>query len=172
MLKISDDKGKSHFIALPSILDEDGVKRRNKSLSRPLEGGFFYFYCLGCFSPFRTETTLKNHVHLCKNNKFPKIELPEDGSNFKRYKPCAKSLRMDTVMYADFESILLPYSTCDKEHETCKKVNKQVPCGYSINVVSAHNKSSKQSYYRGDNAVSPFCKEILNLAYKFITIYK
>ena len=127
---------------------------------------------MGCLSPFCTEATLKNHVDLCKNNKFPKIELPEDGSNFKRYKPGARSLKMDTVIYADFESILLPYSTCDKEHETCKKVNKQVPCGYSINVVSAHNKSSKQSYYRGDNAVSAFCKEILNLAYKFITIYK
>ena len=43
LLKMSDDKGKSHFLALPSILDEDGVKRRNKSLSRPLEGGFFIF---------------------------------------------------------------------------------------------------------------------------------
>ena len=68
---------------------------------------------------------------------------------------------MNTV---DFESILVPYSTCDKEHETCKKVNKQVPCGYSINVVNSHYKSSKQSCYRGDNAVSAFCKEIRNLA--------
>ena len=100
------------------------------------------YYCLGCFHTFRTEATLKNHVELCKNNKFAKIDLPEEGSNFKRYKPGAKSLKMDTVMYADFELILVPYSTCDKEHETCKKVNKQVPCGYSINVVSTHRKTS------------------------------
>ena len=53
-----------------------------------------------------------------------------------------------------------------------KKVNKQVPCGYSINVLNNHDKSSKQSYYRGDNAVSAFFKEIRNLAYKFINIYK
>ena len=125
---------------------------------------------MGYFGSFRTETTLKNHVDLCKNNKFAKIELPEEGSNFKRYKPGAKSLKMDTETEADFQSIVLPYSTCDKEHETCKKVNKQVPCGYSINVVSAHNESSKQSYYRGDNAVGSFCKEIRNLAYKFINI--
>ena len=65
----------------------------------------------------------------------------------------------------------LPYTTCDKEHGTCKKVNKQVPCGYSINVVSSHDKSSKQSYCRGGNAVSAFCKEMRNLAYKFINIY-
>ena len=115
---------------------------------------------------------MKNHVDLCKNNKFAKIDLPEEGSNFKRYKPGAKSLKMDTVMYADFESILVPYSTCDKEHETCKKVNRQVPCGYSINVVSTHRKTSKQYCYRGEDAVSNFCKKVRSLAYDFINIYK
>ena len=146
LLKISHGKDKGHFLALPNDLDEDGVKRPYKSLSRLMEGissnSHENYYCLGCFHSFRTETTLKNHVDLCKNNKFAKIDLPEEGSNFKRYKPGAKSLKMDTVMYADFELILVPYSICDKEHETCKKVNKQVPCGYSINVVSTHRKTS------------------------------
>ena len=128
MLKISDGKGKWHFLVLRSILDEDGVKRPYKSLSRLMEGissnSHEDYYCLGCFHSFRTKTTLKNHVDLCKNNEFAKTDLPEEGSNFKRYKPGAKSLKMDTVIYADFESILVPYATCDKEHETCKKVNK------------------------------------------------
>ena len=88
LLKISDGKGKWHFLALPSILDEDGVKRPYKSLSRLMEGissnSHGDFYCLGCFSSFRTKSTLKNHVDLCKNNKFAKIELAEEGSNFKR----------------------------------------------------------------------------------------
>ena len=97
MLKISDGKGKWHFLVLPSILDEDGGKRPCKSLSRLLEdissNNHDDFYCLGCFSPFRTKTTLKNHIDLCKNNKFAKIELPEKGSNFRKYKPGAKSLK-------------------------------------------------------------------------------
>ena len=59
-----------------------------------------------------------------------------------------------------------------KEYETCKKVNKQVPCGYTINVANSHDRSSKQSYYRRDDAVSEFCKEIRKLAYKHINIYK
>lgn len=91
LLKISDGEGKWHFLALPSILDEDGGKRPCKSLSRLLE--YDDFYCLGCFSSFRTKTTLKNYVDLCKNNKFAKIELPEKGSNFRKYKPGAKSLK-------------------------------------------------------------------------------
>ena len=69
MLKISDGKGKWHFLVLRSILDEDGVKRPYKSLSRLMEGissnSHEDYYCLGCFHSLRTKTTLKNHVDLC-----------------------------------------------------------------------------------------------------------
>ena len=75
-LKISDGKGKWHFLALPRVLDEDCVKRPYKSLSRLIEGissnSHKNYYCLGCFHSFYTETTLQNHEHLCKNNKFSK----------------------------------------------------------------------------------------------------
>ena len=159
---------------MPSNLDEDGVRRPKKSISRLLEGisskSHDDFYCFGCLHSFRSESALKNHVDSCKNNKFAKTELPNSENNFKKYKPGAKSLKMNTVIYADFESILVPYSTCDKENETNKKIKKQVPCGYSINVVSNRNDTSKQTYYRGDNAVSKFCKEIRTTAYEKLTI--
>ena len=93
-------------------------------------------------------------------------ELPKEGSDFKMDKPGAKSLKTNSVIYADFESILAPYNTNDKEHKKCKKLNKHLACFYSINVVNSHDQSSKQSYDLGDNAVSAFCKEIRNLAYK------
>ena len=159
---------------MPSNLDEDGVRRPKKSISRLLEGisskSHDDFYCFGCLHSFRSESALKHHVDSCKNNKFAKIELPNSENNFKKYKPGAKSLKMNTVIYADFESILVPYSTCDKENETNKKIKKQVPCGYSINVVSNRNDTSKQTYYRGDNAVSKFCKEIRTTAFEKLTI--
>ena len=78
LLKISDGKGKWHFLALPSDLDKNGVKRPYKSLSRLMEdisNSQENYYCLGCFHFFRTETTLKNCVDLCKSNKFAKIDL-------------------------------------------------------------------------------------------------
>ena len=104
--------------------------------------------------------------------KFAKVELPSKDKNFKKYNPGVKSLKMNTVIYADFQSILVPYSTCDKENQTSKIINKQVPCGYSINVVNSHNNTSKQTYYRGDDAVSTFCKEIRAIAYEKISICK
>ena len=151
---------KYSFLALPSILDEDGVKRLTKSLSRLMEGiaskSHGDFYCYGCFHSFCAE--------LCKYNDFCKIELPKEDKNIKQHTPGAKSLKMNSVTYADFESILLPYSSCDKEDVITKKLDKQVPCDYSINVVTNHNNESKQTYYRGERSVATFCKGIRNIA--------
>ena len=75
---------------------------------------------------------------------------------------------MNSVTYADFESILLPYSSCDKEDVITKSLNKQVPCGYSISVVTNHNNVSKQTYFRGESTVTTFCKEIPGYCRRFI----
>ena len=79
---------------------------------------------------------------------------------------------MNSVIFADFVSILLPYSTCDKENVTTKKFNKQVPSRYSINVVNSHNKESKQTYYRNNATVTKFCKEIRDIAQNLLNIEK
>ena len=58
LLKIADESGKQHFLALPRILDKDGVKRPTRSLSRLMEGisskshGDLYRY--GCLHSFCT----------------------------------------------------------------------------------------------------------------------
>ena len=76
LLKISDGKGKWHFLALPSVLDEDGVKRPYKSLSRLMEGissnSHENYYCLGCFHYFRTKTTL---IEKHQNNIFIAVKM-------------------------------------------------------------------------------------------------
>ena len=63
LLKIGDDKGKWHYLALPSNLDEDGFRKPKKSISRLLEGisskNHWNFYFYGCFHSFRTEIALK-----------------------------------------------------------------------------------------------------------------
>ena len=129
LLKMTDDRDKWHFLALPSILDEDGVKRPTKSLSRLMEGiaskSHGDFYCYGCFHSFCAESTLKKHVELCKYNDFCKIELSEEDKNIKQHEPGAKSLIMNSVISAHFESILSPYSTCHQEKVKTKKLNQQ-----------------------------------------------
>ena len=130
------------------------------------------FSCYGCLNSFCTQSTLKNHIELCKHNKFCKIELPKEGENIKQFATGVKSLRMNSVIYADFESILLSYSTCDKENVTTKKLNKHVPCGYSINIVTNHNNDFKQTYYTGNATVATFCNEICDIGQNLLKIEK
>ena len=63
LLKITDDKGSWHFLALPSILDESGVNRPMKVLSKLVNGrsssNHGDFYCYGCFHSFRTQKHCK-----------------------------------------------------------------------------------------------------------------
>ena len=69
LLKITDDKGNWHFLALRSELDENSVKKPIKTLSKLMNGisssNRGDFYCYGCFHSFRTEATLNNHFELC-----------------------------------------------------------------------------------------------------------
>ena len=44
-------------------------------------------------------SALKQHLQKIE---FVKIELPEEGINFKSYKPGDKSLKVNTVIYASF----------------------------------------------------------------------
>ena len=130
------------------------------------------FYCYGCVNSFCAESTLKKHVKLCKYKVFCKIELPKEDKNTKQYTPGAKSLKVNSVIYADFESILSPYSTCDKEDVITKSLNKQISCGYSINIITNHNNQSKQNYYSDDTTVSTFCREIPDIAQDLLNIEK
>ena len=52
-----------------------------------------------------------------------------------------------------------------------KILNDHIPCGFSINVVSS-NGPNKLTYYRGDNAVSIFCKKIRAIAYEKFKIHR
>ena len=79
---------------------------------------------------------------------------------------------MNSVIYAEFESILVPYSTCDKEDVTTKYLNKHVTCGYSLNVKTDRDKQTKQTHYRGDNVVATFCKEVRDKVQDLINMEK
>ena len=76
LLKITDESEKWHFLALPSIQYEDGIKRPTKNPSRLMKviaskchGNV---YCYGCLHSFSTLSTLKKHVHICKYSNFVK----------------------------------------------------------------------------------------------------
>ena len=126
--------------------------------------GDFYYY--GFFHSFRTESALNKHIELCKDNKFCQIDLPKKGKNLKYHKPGSKSLKMDYTIYADFETLLIPYQACDNKDTVTKELDKHEVCGYSINVINNHTKETKQTYYRGEDSLIKLCKEVREIGKK------
>ena len=118
------------------------------------------FCCCSYFHSFKTESALIKHTELCKNNKCCEVKLPKKGKNFKYHKPGSKAIKMNYVIYADFETLSIQYHTCDNEHNIRKEINKHEVCGYSINIVSNHTKKTKQTYYRGEYSLIKFCKKL------------
>ena len=71
---------------------------------------------------------------------------------------------MNYEIYAHLEALLKLYRTCDNEYTITKEINKHEACGYSINVVSNHTKETQQTYYRGKDSLTKFCKELREIS--------
>ena len=152
---------------------DDGYLRPTKRFSKLMNGisskNHGDFYCYGCFHSCRTKSVLYKHTELCKDNKFCDIQLPKQGKNFKYHKPGSNSLKITYVIYADFETLLILYHACDNKYTITKELNKHEVCGYSINVVSNHTKETQQTYYRGDDSLIKFCKELREIGTSILT---
>ena len=108
---------------------------------------------------FRCKSTLEKHTQLYKNHDFWKIKLPEEDKKIKEHKYGSKALRMNDVIYIDLECLLVNQDTClnnpNKSHTT--NVSHHIPSGYSITTLRNHNKSTKVSYYRGEDCIQKLC---------------
>ena len=75
LLMITDGK-KWHYLAIISI------PMLLRGITSKHGGGF---YCLNCFSSFRTKNALKNHENICKDGDYCYIEMPNGESNILKY---------------------------------------------------------------------------------------
>ena len=79
------------------------------------------------------------------------------------------------VVYADLECLPEKMSTCynNPEKSSTTKINKHTPSGYSIFTHCSFDKSkSKFSYYRGEDCMKKFCKDLREHAAKIINYEK
>ena len=119
------------------------------------------FYCLNCFSSFRTNCALKNHENLCRNHNYCCIEMPDKGNNILKYNPGEKSMKIQDVIFLDIECLLEKISTFgnNPEKSSTTKLNKHVPCGFSLfNHCSFDTTKSMLDYYRSKDCMKVLCK--------------
>ena len=144
-----------------------------KTLSRLLRGITSNhdrdFYCLDCFHSYRTKNKLEAHKKICENRDYCHVEMPTKDNNTIKYNQGEKSIKLPFVVYADLECLLEKMSTCynNPEKSSTTKINKHTPSGYSIFTHCSFDKlKNKLNYYRGEDCMKKFCKDLREHATK------
>ena len=104
--------------AIDLLLISDGEKKHYcwiKNFNRLLgRKGKPRYFCKTCMNGFTRPDALTNHRTYCNEEGTVRIVLPKPGSeesvlHFKNYN---RSMRVPFVIYADFESCIVPVDTC------------------------------------------------------------
>ena len=120
-------------------------------------------YCLNCFCAYSTKNKLEKHKKICKNHDYCHVEMPTKDNNIIKYNQGEKSIKMPFTIYADLECLLEKMSNCQNNpnKSSTTKINKYTPSGYSIFTHCSFNESkNKLNYYRGDDCMKKFCKDL------------
>ena len=116
-------------------------------------------FCRYCLQSFSTEEILKSHIKDCFeiNSKQRFIMLKKgDYVTFKNYETKIKS---QFIIYADFESIIVPENNGKQNPEKSytNKYQKYISCSYGCNLVCVDDKSFKTfKTYIGKDAIYNF----------------
>ena len=133
------------------------------------------FYCLNCFHSYRTKNKLEAHKKICENRDNCHVEMLTKDNNTIKYNQGEKSIKLTFIVYADLECLLEKISTCynNPEKSSTTKINKHKPSGYSIFTHCSFDKSkNKLNYYRGEDCMKKFCKDLREHATKIINYEK
>ena len=150
-----------------------------KNLSRLLRGKTSNhdgdLYCRKCFHSYRTKNKLDAHKKICENHEYCHIEMPTKDNNIIKYNQGEKSLKLPFIIYADLECLLEKINTCynNPEESSTTKINKHIPSGDSMFTHCSFDKSkNKLNYYRGEDCMKRFCKDLREHATKIINCEK
>ena len=138
-IRISDNDNREKTINLLLISnDETNHYCWIKSMSRLLnsqtnKNGHTWYYCERCLSSFKTEKSLDKHSGYCKDHEAVRSIMPKKGTILK-FKNHKHSMRVPFVIYADFECLTEPISSCqpDEMKSYTQRYQKHNPSGFSF----------------------------------------
>ena len=101
--------------------------------------------------------------------------MPSPSNNIIKYNSGEKSLELPFIIYADLEYLLQKIDTCynNPDLSSTTKINQHIPSGYSIYTNFSLDKANdKLSYYRGEDCMKRFCKDLKDHETKIIDFKK
>ena len=124
---------------------------------------------------YRTKNKLESLKKICENRDYCHVEMPTKDNSTIKYNQGEKSIKLPFVVYADLEWLLEKMITYynNPEKSSTTKINKHTPSGYSIFTHCSFDKSkNKLNYYRGEDCMKKFCKDLKEHATKIINYEK
>ena len=97
------------------------------------------FFCLRCLNPFGKQKLLDKHDEYCKNNEAVRINMPKEENSILSFKNLHRKMPVPFVIYADFESFIIPIHT-----------TQPLPKESYTNKIQAHKPSSFCYYIKCD----------------------
>ena len=133
------------------------------------------FYCLNCFRSYRTINKFELHKRICENHDYCRVEMPTKDNNIIKYNQGEKSIKLPFVIYADLECLIEKMSTCknNPNESSTTEINKHTPSSYSIFTNCSFDQTkNKLNYYRGEDCMKTFSKDLREHASKIINYEK
>ena len=124
---------------------------------------------------YRTKNELDAHKRIYGNHDYCHVEMPIKGNNTIKYNHGEQSIKMLFTIYVNLECLLKKMSTCQNNpnKSSTTKINKHTPSGYSIFTDCSFDESkNKTSYYRGDDYIKKFCKDLREHSTKIVNYEK
>ena len=97
--------------------------------------------------------------------------MPNEDNKIIKYNQGEKSIKSPFITYADLDCLLEKMSTCynSPEESSTTEINKHTPSGYSLFTHCSFDKTkNKLDYYRGEDCMKKFCKDLREHASKII----
>ena len=168
---------KWHYLALKSEKDDDGNKKPTQCLSALNRGVTSNhnsdFYCFGCLHSYRTDNAFKKHEILCGKHNYCEVKMPPKKTL--KYNSGEKSLKAPHIFYIDLECLLVktPSSQNNPEKSYTVRKAKQVPCGYSLDLVTSYDSNKdKHPFYKGEDCTKKLYDDLKDQAMDIINTEK
>lgn len=157
------------------------VKNINRLLNQ--QGRHQYHYCFNCLSSFPTREEVKHHFdNGCSQHKARLDILPNEQNANIKFNNIRASMRLPYIVYADFESLIVPINDnhCNNITQNGTEKNSQIKgtvsihqaCGYKLIVVSEDGALVKEILYRGKDSANHFVTELKNIGDWIIDQYQ
>ena len=150
-----ENPNKKHYIAVKSL-----SRLLSKQNSKHKEAQHF---CTNCLNGFESEIIGDEHYEYCRSKDSVRVEMPTKNPIVK-YADGQYQFKVPFVIYADFESILVPVSGAANipEMSSTRGINIHQPSGWCMYSKFVYGKVTNPiEQYRGRDCVSKFCETIM-----------